>query len=151
MWKILIDRIEPFLKSIPKSKILTVLGLPVYWTLVQRASFIFLQPNRIFSTQWSSFEEKFCSKNIYLKLLYLPYVYRTLTHVTWVMLVTIFIIIMCRHFCCKQLCLRSEHEKLEKELLMAKGKIEEMEKEMRSLKESQAGFRSHNSNSRLPN
>ena len=64
------------------------------------------------------------------------------------MLMTIFITIVRRHFCCKQLCLRSEHEKLETELLMAKGKIEELEKE---LKETQAGFLSDNSNSRLPN
>ena len=67
------------------------------------------------------------------------------------MLVTIFIIIMCRHFCCKQLCLRSEHEKLETELLVAKAKIEELEKELNLMKETQAGFLSDNSNSRLPN
>ena len=34
MWKMLIDRNELFLKSIPKSKILTFLGIHVYWTLV---------------------------------------------------------------------------------------------------------------------
>ena len=34
MWKVLIDRNELFLKSIPKSKILTFLGIHVYWTLV---------------------------------------------------------------------------------------------------------------------
>ena len=56
------------------------------------------------------------------------------------MLVKILIIIMCRHSCCKQLCLRSEHEKLETELLMAKAKIEELEKELRLMKETQAGF-----------
>ena len=88
------------------------------------------------------------------------------------MLVKIFIIIVCRNFCCKQLCLRSEHEKVETELVMAKGKIEhlnevigkleelrliskgkieELEKEMNLMKETQAGFRSDNSNSRLPN
>ena len=61
---------------------------------------------------------------------------------------TILIIIVCQNFCCKQLCLRSEHEKLETELLMAKGKIEELEKE---LKETQAGFLCDNSNSRLLN
>ena len=58
---------------------------------------------------------------------------------------TIFIIIMCRHFCCKQLCLRSEHEKLKTELLVANGKIEELEKEMNLMKETQAGFQSDNS------
>ena len=67
------------------------------------------------------------------------------------MLVTIFIIVACRNFCCKQLCLRCEHEKLETELLMAKSKIEELEKEMNLMKETQAGFRSDNSNSRFPN
>ena len=34
MWKVLVDRNELFLKSIPKSKILTFLGIHVYWTLV---------------------------------------------------------------------------------------------------------------------
>ena len=67
------------------------------------------------------------------------------------MLMTIFITIVRRHFCCKQLCLRSEHEKLETELLVVKAKIEELEKELRLMKETQAGFRSDDSNSRLPN
>ena len=60
---------------------------------------------------------------------------------------TIFIITVSRHFCCKQLCQRSEHEKLETELLMAKGKIEELEKEMNLMNETQVGFRSDNSKS----
>ena len=34
---------------------------------------------------------------------------------------------------------------------MAKGKFEELEKEMNLMKETQAGFPSDNSNSRLPN
>ena len=41
MLKILIDRIELFLKSIPKSKFLTFFGLSVNSALLQRASFIF--------------------------------------------------------------------------------------------------------------
>ena len=88
------------------------------------------------------------------------------------MLVKTFIIVVRRDFCRKQLCLRSEHEKLETELLMAKGKIEymnevigkfeelrltdrdkieELEKELNLMKETQAVFLSDNSDSRLPN
>ena len=40
----------------------------------------------------------------------------------------------------KQLCLRSEHEKLEAELIMAKEKIEQLEKELKLMKETQVGF-----------
>ena len=46
----------------------------------------------------------------------------------------------CSPFDRKQLCLRSEHEKLETELITAKEKIEQLEKELKLMKETQVGF-----------
>ena len=63
MRKILIDRIELFLKSIPKSKFLTFLGIPVHLAALKRGCFIFPLPNRTSRTPWFSFEKKCDPKN----------------------------------------------------------------------------------------